>query len=98
MSTDPPHPTPPSAGQPLHTRTVAIDVSLEAPGRLRADGEILDLRKVGVVPTGGDLDPLEAAAMLVTGRVETAEGVTNVIAERLAPLPLHTGERSRDFR
>ncbi|HEX5494641.1 MAG TPA: error-prone DNA polymerase [Mycobacteriales bacterium] len=40
----------------------------------------------------------EAQAMLVAGRVETAEGVTNVTAERLAPLPLHTGERSRDFR
>ena len=52
---DPPHPTPPAAGQPLHTRTVAIDVALDTPGKLRAEGEILDLRKVGVVPTGGEL-------------------------------------------
>ena len=40
----------------------------------------------------------ESVALLVTGRVENAEGVTNVVAERLAPLRLHTGERSRDFR
>ena len=44
-----------ASGQPLHTRTVAIDVFQDEPGLLRAEGEILDLRKVGFVPTGGDL-------------------------------------------
>ncbi len=44
-----------AAGQPLHTRALAIDVFQEEPGRLRAEGEILDLRKAGFVPTGGDL-------------------------------------------
>ena len=43
------------SGQPLHTRTVAVDVFQDEPGTLRAEGEILDLRKVGFVPTGGDL-------------------------------------------
>ena len=40
----------------------------------------------------------ESAALLVTGRVENIGGVTNVVAERLAPLRLPAGDRSRDFR
>ena len=39
-----------------------------------------------------------APAMLVRGRLERAEGVTNVIAERLEPLPLGAKTTSRDFR
>jgi error-prone DNA polymerase len=39
-----------------------------------------------------------AAAMLVRGRLERAEGVVNVIAEKLEPLPVHDSLRSRDFR
>jgi error-prone DNA polymerase len=38
-------------------------------------------------------------ALLVRGRLEKAEGVLNVVAERLEPLPLSlSGTRSRDFR
>ena len=39
-----------------------------------------------------------APALLVRGRLERAEGVTNVIADRLDPLPLAATTRSRDFR
>jgi error-prone DNA polymerase len=39
-----------------------------------------------------------APAMLVRGRLERSEGVTNVIAERLEPLPLPAPTKSRDFR
>jgi error-prone DNA polymerase len=39
-----------------------------------------------------------AAALLVRGRLERAEGVTNVIADQLRPLPLSATTRSRDFR
>jgi error-prone DNA polymerase len=39
-----------------------------------------------------------APALLVRGRLERSEGVTNVIAERLQLLPVGTGSRSRDFR
>jgi error-prone DNA polymerase len=39
-----------------------------------------------------------APAMLVRGRVENAENVVNVIAERLDPLPLGVAAVSRDFR
>jgi error-prone DNA polymerase len=39
-----------------------------------------------------------AAALLVRGRLERAEGVINVIADQLRPLPLAAATRSRDFR
>jgi error-prone DNA polymerase len=39
-----------------------------------------------------------AAALLVRGRLERAEGVVNVVAEELVPLPVAAGAASRDFR
>jgi error-prone DNA polymerase len=39
-----------------------------------------------------------APAMLVRGRLERSEGVTNVVADRLEALPLTAPTRSRDFR
>ena len=39
-----------------------------------------------------------APALLVRGRLERVEGVTNVIADKLERLPITTSTRSRDFR
>ncbi|MCL6549535.1 MAG: error-prone DNA polymerase [Acidothermus cellulolyticus] len=39
-----------------------------------------------------------AAALLVRGRLERADGVVNVIADRLEPLPLVIRRSARDFR
>ena len=40
-----------------------------------------------------------SAALLVRGMLERTEGVTNLVAERIEPLPLRTGNvKSRDFR
>jgi error-prone DNA polymerase len=39
-----------------------------------------------------------AAALLVRGRLERAEGVTNVLADQIQPLHLGIATRSRDFR
>jgi error-prone DNA polymerase len=41
---------------------------------------------------------LTAPAMLIRGRLERAEGVVNVVAERLSLLPVEATMRSRDFR
>jgi error-prone DNA polymerase len=41
---------------------------------------------------------LTAPAMLIRGRCERAEGVINVVAERLSPLPVAGTPKSRDFR
>jgi|TARA_B110000305_G_C19192684_1_gene517345 error-prone DNA polymerase len=40
----------------------------------------------------------EAPAMVVRGRLERAEGVINIVAERLDPLPMAGKTQSRDFR
>jgi error-prone DNA polymerase len=39
-----------------------------------------------------------APALLVSGRLERQEGVINIVAERLDPLPLGAPTASRDFR
>ncbi len=41
---------------------------------------------------------LGAPALLIRGRLEKVEGVINVVAERLQPLPLAAPTKSRDFR
>jgi error-prone DNA polymerase len=37
-------------------------------------------------------------ALLIRGRLEKVEGVINVVAERIEPLPLQAATKSRDFR
>ncbi|MDJ0771700.1 MAG: error-prone DNA polymerase, partial [Ilumatobacter sp.] len=39
-----------------------------------------------------------AAAMVIRGRLERSEGVINIVAEHMAPLPLPASPASRDFR
>jgi error-prone DNA polymerase len=39
-----------------------------------------------------------ASAMVIRGKLELAEGVTNLVAEHLAPLRLPVRPTSRDFR
>ncbi len=40
----------------------------------------------------------ESPAMLIRGRIERSEGVVNIVAEHLAPLPMPIVTVSRDFR
>ena len=40
----------------------------------------------------------EAAALVIRGRLERSEGVINIVAEHLAPLPVPGKPKSRDFR
>ncbi len=40
----------------------------------------------------------EAPAMLIRGRLERSEGVVNIVADHLAPLPMPAPTTSRDFR
>jgi error-prone DNA polymerase len=39
-----------------------------------------------------------AGALLVWGRLERSEGVVNVVAERIEPLPMQAAVTSRNFR
>lgn len=63
-------------GHPLHTRTLVVDVR-EAPGNaLQVRGTILDLRKCGFVPTGGELQTAGFVHhMQLEGRVDRASRV-----------------------
>jgi len=40
----------------------------------------------------------DASALLIRGRLERSEGVVNVVAEQLVPLPVPAANASRDFR
>jgi error-prone DNA polymerase len=40
----------------------------------------------------------ESAALVVRGTLERADGVTNVVADRITPLALSVRSKSRDFR
>ena len=64
------------AGHPVHTRTLGVEVFQEDADHVRAQGAVLDLRKCGFVPTGGDL---QAAGfihhMLLDGHVHQASRV-----------------------
>ena len=40
----------------------------------------------------------EAPAILIRGRLERSEGVVNIVADHLAPLPMSASVKSRDFR
>jgi hypothetical protein len=44
-----------ASGHPLHTRTLAVEAFRAGEAGLRLEGVILDLRKCGFVPTGGEL-------------------------------------------
>jgi DUF2889 family protein len=44
-----------ASGHPLHTRSLSVVVTARADGKLDVDGVVLDLRKRGFVPVGGDL-------------------------------------------
>ena len=39
----------------------------------------------------------EAPALLIRGRLERSEGVINIVAEQLVPLPVPASAASRDF-
>jgi hypothetical protein len=41
-------------GHPLHTRALSVTLAARADGRLDVAGTLLDLRKRGFVPVGGD--------------------------------------------
>ena len=41
---------------------------------------------------------LGAAALVIRGRVQNASGAVTVLAERMRPLAMAVGSRSRDFR
>src|SRR5262245_60815165 len=67
-------------GHPLHTRALSVALVQRADGRLDVAGTVLDLRKRGFVPVGGDLQTagivhhmlLDLVVDPATGRIDEA--------------------------
>lgn len=91
-----------AGGYPVHCRTLIVEVLEDEHGRVRALATILDLRKQGWVPTGGELQTagivhhmsLDVLVDAASGRIERFEPSQQVVAfeasERTA------GESCRD--
>lgn len=77
-----------AGGHPVHTRSLSVDVLQGGHGRVRALATILDLRKQGWIPTGGDLQAaglihdmsLDVLVDATSGRIERFEPSQRVVA------------------
>jgi hypothetical protein len=92
----------PFAGHPLHTRALTLLVSELGGGRVRALGNVIDLRKSGFASMFGDVQPAGVIHdMEIDARVELASGTLEQLAvtqRRVAvePAPITRGESCRD--
>ncbi|MBW2242744.1 MAG: DUF2889 domain-containing protein [Deltaproteobacteria bacterium] len=68
-------------GQPVHSRTFVIEVFRDDADTLRAEGEILDLRKCGFVPGAGDL---QTAGFIHQMKITAWLGAEDRVLRRLA--------------
>jgi hypothetical protein len=71
-----------ATGHPIHTRTLIIDVFRADDRHLRAEASIIDLRKCGFVPTGGDL---QAAGIIHQMSIDAEVEVTTREITRFEP-------------
>ena len=77
-----------TGGFPVHCRTLIVEVLQDEPGRVRALATILDLRKQGWIPTGGELQTagiihhmsLDVLVDADSGRIERFEPNQQVVA------------------
>lgn len=90
-------------GHPLHSRALSLTLLQRADGRLDARGSLLDLRKRGFVPVGGELQPsgivhhmlLDAVVDPATARLERIAAAQPSVA--FEPSPASRGESCRDL-
>ena len=89
-------------GHPLHSRGLSVTLAQRADGRLAAHATLIDLRKRGLVPVGGDLGTpgivhhMELDALVDTRlrRIESLSARQPKVA--FEPSPLTGGESCRD--
>jgi len=90
------------SGHPLHSRALSVGLFQRADGRVDVAGSVLDLRKRGFVPVGGDLQPsgiihdmrLHAVVDPATLRLETIAADQPTVAFEASPAT--GGESCRD--
>jgi len=82
-------------GQPVHTRALEISVRHGGPGLLDVRGAIRDLRKLGFVPTGGDLQTAGVIHdMSLAGRVDAESLVVESLEPAQAVVAFEAGPRT----
>jgi hypothetical protein len=89
-------------GHPLHTRSLSVTLSARDDGRVDVQGVIVDLRKRGFVPVGGELQPagivhhmrVDAIVDPATARVEAIGAAQATVA--FEPTAISEGESCRD--
>jgi hypothetical protein len=89
-------------GHPLHTRALGVTLAARADGRIDVHGVVLDLRKRGFVPVGGDLQPsgivhemrVDAVVDPPTRRIDAIEAAQPHVAFEASALSL--GQSCRD--
>jgi hypothetical protein len=89
-------------GHPVHTRAFTLLVSERGDGRVRALGNVIDLRKSGFSPMPGDVQPMglihdmaiDAEVDLASARLERLETAQRRVA--VEPAPITRGESCRD--
>jgi hypothetical protein len=92
----------PVSGQPLHTRSLTIELTQREDGKLRAWGEVIDLRKASFVPMPGGLETagiihhmtLDAAVDPATRVLESLDTAQPVVAVEASKTTV--GESCRD--
>lgn len=90
------------SGHPLHTRALSVTLVARGDARLDVHGVLLDLRKRGFVPVGGDLQGSGIIHhMLLDGVVDPGPGILETIAAAqpavaFEPSALSAGESCRD--
>ena len=93
----------PLAGHPLHTRTLSVTLNHAAPPRIAFAAYVLDLRKRGFAPVGGDLQGtgiihhmrLDGSIDRAAGRIERIGAQMPTVAFEASPAT--GGESCRDL-
>jgi hypothetical protein len=89
-------------GHPLHSRALSVALGQRADGRVDVAGTLLDLRKRGFVPVGGDLQSsgivhhmlIDAVVDPASGRIDEASAQQPSVAFEASPAT--AGESCRD--
>ena len=83
-------------GVPVHVRAHEVTLREEADGRVGFAGSLLDLRKRGFVPVGGDLQGSGIVhQMQVHGAIDPGTGTIETIAARMPNVAFEPGETTR---
>lgn len=84
-----------AVGHPIHTRSLELEVAHDRVDRLHVRGTIIDLRKLGFVPTGGDLQTAGVIHdMSLDAHVEASSATLQRLEPSQAVVPFEANPRT----